>query len=389
MAGKKVLVRVDFNVPLHQNQQVADDTRLQASLHTLKYLLDRGAALILMSHLGRPNGKRVAAMSLEPIAARLGEMLGHSVRLAPDCVGFEVQRRARALEPGQILLLENLRFHPEEEANDVRFAGRLAALGEVYVNDAFGAAHRAHASTEGIAHHLPVAVSGLLMEREIHYLNEMLDEPQRPFVAIFGGAKVSGKIKVMENLLGKVDGLLVGGAMSYTFFRAMELKVGASFVEEDRIGISRRILERAKVRGVELLLPGDCVVTTCIAADSPTLEVTRDSIPAPWQGVDIGPRTRQVYAEKIRAARTVVWNGPMGVFELEAFAVGTRWIAKSLAAAADRGTTVIIGGGDTVAAVAKEGLSGRMTHISTGGGAALECMGGGILPGVAALSERK
>ena len=226
------------------------------------------------------------------------------------------------LQPGQILLLENLRFHPEEEANDARFAGRLASLGEVYVNDAFGAAHRAHASTEGISHHLPVAVSGLLMEQEIHYLNEVLEAPQRPFVAILGGGKVSGKIKVMENLLGKVDGLLIGGAMSFTFFRATELEVGASLVEEDRIGTARRILERAKARGVELLLPRDCVVTTCIARDSPALDVTCDSMPAGWQGVDIGPRTCHDYSGKIKAARTVVWNGPMGVFELEPFAAG-------------------------------------------------------------------
>ena len=389
VAGRKVLVRADFNVPLDESQKVVDDTRLQAALCTLKYLLDQGAALILMSHLGRPRGRRVARMSLRPIAVRLGEMLGRPVQLALDCVGLDAERRAGALEPGQILLLENLRFHPEEEANDARFARRLAALGEVYVNDAFGAAHRAHASTEGIACHLPVAVSGLLMEREIHYLDEVVKAPQRPFVAILGGAKVSSKIKVIENLLDKVDGLLIGGAMSYTFFKAIGLEVGASLLEEDRIGTAGRLLAQAKAEGVEVLLPLDSVVAARVSGAAPTRVVMRAAMPAGWQGVDTGPRTRQLYAEKIKAARTVVWNGPMGVFEIGPFAAGTRGVARALAAAADLGTTAIIGGGDTAAAVAQEGLAPRMTHISTGGGAALECMGGGILPGVDALAERE
>lgn len=387
MAGRKVLVRVDFNVPLTEEGKVLDDTRLQASLGTLKFLLKRGAALILMSHLGRPKGRKVAHMSLRPVAARLGRMLGCPVQLAEDCVGPDVERRARALEPGQILLLENVRFHPEEEANDARFAGRLAALGEIYINDAFGAAHRAHASTEGIAHHLPLAVSGLLMEKEIHYLDEVVKSPRRPLVAILGGAKVSSKIKVIENLLGLVDGLLIGGAMSYTFLKATGSEVGVSLLEEDQVGTAGQLLKEATAKGVEMLLPLDCVVASSFSATASTRVVERTAIPPGWQGMDIGPRSCQLYADRIRAARTVVWNGPMGVFEMAPFAAGTRAIAKALAAAADQGSTAILGGGDTAAAVSQVGLGHKMTHISTGGGAALECMGGGVLPGVAALAE--
>ena len=387
MAGKKVLVRVDFNVPLTDEGKVLDDTRLHASLCTLKFLLERGAALILMSHLGRPRGRRVAHMSLRPVAARLGRMLGRPVQLAEDCVGPEVERRARALEPGQILLLENVRFHPEEEANEAGFASRLAALGEIYVNDAFGAAHRAHASTEGIAHHLPVAVSGLLMEKEIHYLDEVVKSPRRPFVAILGGAKVSSKIMVIENLLGLVDGLLIGGAMSYTFLKATGSEVGVSLLEEDQIETAGQLLTKSMAKGVEMLLPLDCVVASNFSAAASTRVVERTAIPPGWQGMDIGPRSSQLYADRIRAARTVVWNGPMGVFEMAPFAAGTRAIAKALAAAADQGSTAILGGGDTAAAVSQAGLEHKMTHISTGGGAALECMGGGVLPGVAVLAE--
>ena len=387
MAGKKVLVRVDFNVPLTDEGKVLDDTRLHASLCTLKFLLERGAALILMSHLGRPRGRRVAHMSLRPVAARLGRMLGRPVQLAEDCVGPEVERRARALEPGQILLLENVRFHPEEEANEAGFASRLAALGEIYVNDAFGAAHRAHASTEGIAHHLPVAVSGLLMEKEIHYLDEVVKSPRRPFVAILGGAKVSSKIMVIENLLGLVDGLLIGGAMSYTFLKATGSEVGVSLLEEDQIETAGQLLTKSMAKGVEMLLPLDCVVASNFSAAASTRVVERTAIPPGWQGMDIGPRSSQLYADRIRAARTVVWNGPMGVFEMAPFAAGTRAIAKALAAAADQGSTAILGGGDTAAAVSQAGLGHKMTHISTGGGAALECMGGGVLPGVAVLAE--
>ncbi len=389
VAGKRVLVRVDFNVPLDA-QGVVDDTRIQGALPTLQYLLDRGATLILMSHLGRPKGKRVADMSLQPVAARLDAVLGMSVELAPDCVGEGVEELARALSAGGILLLENLRFHPEEEANETDFSRRLAALGEIYVNDAFGAAHRAHASTEGIVHHLPVAVSGFLMNKEIRYLDDALKNPQRPFVAILGGAKVSGKIEVIEHLLDKVDVLIIGGGMPYTFFKVMELEIGNSLLEEDGLDLAAQVLRKGEEARVEILLPVDCVVADRFAADARTQVVAREDIPPGWEGVDIGPRTRQLCKERIGQARTVVWNGPLGVFEMEPFAAGTREVGQALAAATEKGGAIsIIGGGDTAAALNQAGLSDRMTHVSTGGGASLECMAGRVLPGVAALADKE
>jgi phosphoglycerate kinase len=389
-AGRRVLVRVDFNVPLDDAQRITDDNRIQAALPTLRYLLQQGAALVLMSHLGRPRGQRVPAMSLAPVAARLGEVLGRPVQLAPDCVGPEVERLARALQPGQVLLLENLRFHPEEERNDTGFAGQLAALGDLYVNDAFGTAHRAHASTEGIIHHLSVAVSGLLMEKEIQYLDDAVRAPWRPFVAILGGAKVTGKIEVIDNLMDKVDALIIGGGMAYTFFKAMGLEIGDSLLEQEAVEVGRGVLEKARRRGKELLLPVDCVVADRFAADAATQVVTREAIPAGWQGLDIGPQTRRLFGDQVAAARTVVWNGPLGVFEMAPFAEGTRAVAEALAAATrEKGTRSIIGGGDTAAAIAQFGLGERMTHISTGGGASLECLGGLVLPGVAALNDKR
>jgi len=389
VSGKRALVRVDFNVPLSEDQKITDDTRIRAALPTIQYLLEGGASVVLMSHLGRPKGRVVPEMSLAPTAVRLGELLNLEVGLAPDCVGSIVEERAAALEPGQVMLLENLRYKPEEEANDPDFAKALAGLGDLYVNDAFGAAHRGHASTEGIAHHVSEAVSGLLMEREITYLDETLRQPARPFVAILGGAKISGKIEVIENLLDKVDALIVGGGMSYTFFKAMGLEIGVSLLEEDRIGVARDLITRCREQNVELLLPVDVVVADRFAVDAQTQVVNRDAMPEEWEGVDIGPNTRALYSERVKGAGTVVWNGPLGVFEMEPFAQGTLGVAQALVEATEGGTISIIGGGDTAAAVTQLGLADGMTHISTGGGASLECMGGRILPGIVALSDKE
>ena len=334
-------------------------------------------------------GSYVSELSLKPVAARLGQLLGREVALAADCVGSDVATQAATLAPGQVLLLENLRFHAAEEQNDEVFARQLAALGDLYVNDAFGAAHRAHASTEGVTHHVAKAVSGLLMEREIAYIDDALRQPRRPFTAILGGAKISGKIEVIENLLDKVDSLLIGGGMSYTFFRALGLEIGDSLLEEDRIDTARQVIDHAEARGLELSLPIDCVVADRFAADARTQVVPRDEIPVGWEGVDIGPATSRFYAEKIAVGGTVVWNGPLGVFEMEPFARGTRVVGAALAAATKAGAVSIIGGGDTAAALAAAALAEEMTHISTGGGASLECMGGRVLPGVAALDDKE
>ncbi len=389
VAGKRVLVRVDFNVPLDDQQQITDDTRIRAAVPTVQYLRDAGASVVLMSHLGRPKGNVVPEMSLAPVAQRLGELLATDVALAPDCVGDVTEQMAVRLQPGQVLLLENLRYKSEEEANDADFAQALARLGDLYVNDAFGAAHRAHASTEGVTRYVGESVSGLLMEKEITYLDETLKQPARPFVAILGGAKISGKIEVIENLLDKVDALIIGGGMSYTFFKAMGLEIGDSLLEEDRIGVAEELITRCKEQGVELLLPVDVVVADRFGADAQTQVVDREEMPSGWEGVDIGPDTRGLYAERMAQAGTVVWNGPLGVFEMEPFAHGTRAVAQALAEATQSDTISIIGGGDTAAAITQMGLADAMTHISTGGGASLECMGGRVLPGVAALSEKE
>ncbi len=389
VAGKRVLVRVDFNVPLDDQQHITDDTRIRAAVPTVQYLRDAGASVVLMSHLGRPKGNVVPEMSLAPVAQRLGELLATDVALAPDCVGDVTKQMAAQLQPGQVLLLENLRYKSEEEANDADFAQALARLGDLYVNDAFGAAHRAHASTEGVTRYVGESVSGLLMEKEITYLDETLKQPARPFVAILGGAKISGKIEVIENLLDKVDALIIGGGMSYTFFKAMGLEIGDSLLEEDRIGVAEELITRCKEQGVELLLPVDVVVADRFGADAQTQVVDREEMPSGWEGVDIGPDTRGLYAERMAQAGTVVWNGPLGVFEMEPFAHGTRAVAQALAEATQSDTISIIGGGDTAAAITQMGLADAMTHISTGGGASLECMGGRVLPGVAALSEKE
>jgi 3-phosphoglycerate kinase len=384
VAGRRVLVRVDFNVPLDEGGRVADDRRIRESLPTLRYLLEGGAAVVLMSHLGRPGGRVVDGLRMAPVGERLAQLLGRPVRVLPDCVGPEVEAAVAALRPGEVALLENLRFHPEEEANDPAFAAALARLGDLYVNDAFGTAHRAHASTVGVAAYLP-AVAGLLMEKEIRYLSRLLENPDHPYVAVLGGKKVSDKIGVLANLLERVDSVLVGGGMAYTFLRACGHPVGRSVVEEDRVALARELMERAQARGVQLLLPEDVVVAPAPAPDAPRRVVSAREIPDGWMGLDIGPATARRFSEVVLGARLVVWNGPMGVFEVEPFAEGTRVVAEAVAQCP--GTTVV-GGGDTAAAVEQFGLLERFDHVSTGGGATLEFLEGKELPGIRVLQDR-
>jgi len=380
--GKRALVRVDFNVPLKESK-VGDDTRIRAALPTIRYLLEHGAAVVLMSHLGRPKGVD-EKLRLGPVGVRLGELLGRPVRVLPECVGPEVEATVRAMKPGEVVLLENLRFHAEEEKNDPAFAGQLARLGELYVNDAFGTAHRAHASTEGVAHHLP-AVAGLLMEQELAALGKALESPERPFIAILGGAKISDKIGVIQNLLGKVDALLIGGGMANTFLKAQGYATGDSLVEEEALPTARQLLEEARQRRLRLILPVDAVVADAFAAAAARKTVGVDQVPAGWRILDIGPRTVDAFRQALQGAHTVVWNGPLGVFEFAPFAEGTRAIAQALA---ESGAFSIVGGGDSVAAVQETGLADRIGHISTGGGASLEFLEGRSLPGVEALMDR-
>jgi phosphoglycerate kinase len=385
--GKRALVRVDLNAPQDASGAITDDTRLRASLPTIQYLLDQGAAVILMSHLGRPKGKVDPKYSLGPIAARLSELLGGPVALAPDCVGPEVEAMARALQPGEILLLENLRFHPEEEANDPGFARQLAALGEVYINDAFGTAHRAHASTEGVAHDLP-AVAGFLMEKELTFLGGALEHPKRPFVAISGGAKVSDKIAVLDHLIEIADAILIGGGMANTFFKAQGLFMGDSLVEDDKLEEARRLMAKAGAAGKPFILPVDVVVGEKFAADAEGTITTPDAVAEGWRILDVGPQTILAFGEALVDAKTVIWNGTLGVAEFPAFALGTKALIHLLVELTSLGATTIIGGGDSAAAVEADGAAEKLSHVSTGGGASLEFLEGRELPGVAALRDR-
>jgi phosphoglycerate kinase len=387
VAGKRVLVRVDFNVPLDDKQHITDDTRITASLPTINYLLDRGAAVILMSHLGRPKGGVDESMRLTPVARRLSDLLHTQVALAQDSIGPQVEAQARALQPGQVLLLENLRFHKEEEKNNAEFARQLASLGDMYVNDAFGTAHRAHASTEGVTHYLP-GVAGFLMEKEINFLGSALDNPRRPFAAIIGGAKVSDKITVLERLLGMVDILLIGGGMANTFLKAEGYEIGDSLLEEGNVSVASELIAKAQQRGLEFLLPSDVVIADRLAPDANTKVVPSNQVPPSWRILDIGPQTSAAYRQVLANAQTIVWNGTLGVAEIPAFAKGTNALIEILEQRTREGATTIIGGGDSAAAVEQAGAAAKMTHVSTGGGASLEFLEGRVLPGVAALQDK-
>jgi phosphoglycerate kinase len=384
VAGKRVLVRVDFNVPLDDRRSVTDDRRIEASLPTIQYLLDKGAKVILMSHLGRPKGGPEVKFSLTPAALRLEDLLGMPVTKLADCIGEMVQGAVNGMPIGHVVMLENVRFYPQEEKNDPEFAKQLAVLGDVYVNDAFGSAHRAHASTEGVAHYMP-AVAGFLMQKELDYLGKAMTSPERPFLAILGGAKVADKIPVIESLLAKVNELVIGGGMAYTFFKAQGYEIGKSLLDQEGLDLAKNAMQSAKDRGVKLYLPEDVVVAAEFKEDAQSKVVPSNQIPPDWIGMDIGPKSVEAFAKVIKGAKIIVWNGPMGVFEMPRFAEGTRAIAQAMS---ESGATTIVGGGDSAAAVEQMGFADKMSHVSTGGGASLEFLEGKTLPGVAALEDR-
>ena len=384
LKGKRVFVRCDFNVPMDENQNITDNRRIVAALPTIKYLIEQGCKIVLSSHLGRPKGEFKKEFSLAPVAKELSKQLGQEVLMAEDVVGESAQKLAENLQPGQVMLLENVRFHKEETDNDPEFAKKLASFGDIFVNDAFGTAHRAHASTEGVAHYLP-AVSGFLIEKELKFLGEALQNPERPFVSILGGSKVSDKIGVIDSLLEKVDVLLIGGGMAYTFSKALGYKIGNSICEDDKLDLAKELMKKAEEKGVKMLLPIDNKLGKEFSANTETMYADRESIPDGWEGLDIGPKTIELYAEELRKAKTVIWNGTVGVAEFAAFAEGTNKLAQVLA---ELDATTIIGGGDTAAAIQKAGVADKMTHVSTGGGASLEFIEGKKLPGIECLLDK-
>jgi phosphoglycerate kinase len=387
LTGKRVFVRVDFNVPLDEQGNITDDTRIRAALPTIQFLTSNGAKVILASHFGRPKGKVVDSMRLTPVANRLSELLAQPVTKCDDCIGEAVASTVAGLKEGDVALLENVRFYAEEEKNDPEFSQKLASIADLYVNDAFGTAHRAHASTEGVTHYLKPSVAGFLIEKELQYLQGAIEEPQRPLAAIIGGSKVSSKITVIETLLEKVDKLLIGGGMIFTFYKARGLSVGKSLVEDEYLELAQKLEAKAKEKGVELVLPTDVIVADNFAPDANDQTVSIDNIPDGWMGLDIGPDSIKQFEAALADCKTVIWNGPMGVFEFDKFAKGTEAVAKSLASLTGKGACTIVGGGDSVAAVEKVGLADQMSHISTGGGASLELLEGKVLPGIAALND--
>ena len=387
LKNKKVLVRVDFNVPLDENQNITNDIRIRASLPTIKKIISEGGMAILMSHLGRPKGSKDPKFSMKPTAVRLGELLGKEVKFVDDCIGDEVKAVVNAMKPGDVTVLENVRFHAGETKNDPELSKDMASLGDVYINDAFGSAHRAHSSTEGVTKFISVSAAGYLMKKELDYLGSALADPKKPYCAVLGGAKISGKIDVINNLFEKVDTLIIGGGMAFTFFKAMGKEIGKSLLEEEKLELATEILNKAKNSKVKFLLPVDVIVAEEFNNDSPSETVSVDNIPVNKMGLDIGPETIKLFSDELLKSKTIVWNGPMGVFEMENFAKGTFAIADALVEATKNGSVTVIGGGDSAAAISKAGLQDKVSHVSTGGGASLEFLEGKVLPGVAALND--